>query len=84
NIVLPAATCYEKHDFSSTDMHPYVHPCNPAIDPIWESRSDWDIYKTLAKAYSEMAKDYFPGTFKDVVTTPISHDPKQEISSPYG
>ncbi len=84
DIVLPAATWYEKHDLSSTDMHPYVHPFNPAIDPLWESRSDWDIYKTLAKAFSEMAKDYLSGTFKDVVTTPLSHDTKQEISTPYG
>lgn len=84
DIVLPAATWYEKHDLSSTDMHPYVHPFNPAIDPLWESRSDWDIYKTLAKSFSEMAKDYLPGTFKDVVTTPLSHDTKQEISTPYG
>src|SRR5699024_2859039 len=26
DIVLPAATWYEKHDLSSTDMHPFVHP----------------------------------------------------------
>ncbi|MEN2446630.1 molybdopterin dinucleotide binding domain-containing protein, partial [Bacillus sp. JR_15] len=84
DIVLPAATWYEKHDLSSTDMHPYVHPFNPAIDPLWESRSDWDIYKTLAKAVSEMAKDYLPGTFKDVVTSPLGHDSKQEIGTPLG
>lgn len=84
DIVLPAATWYEKHDLSSTDMHPYVHPFNPAIDPLWESRSDWDIYKTLAKAVSEMAKDYLPGTYKDVVTTPLGHDSKQEIAIPLG
>ena len=84
DIVLPAATWYEKHDLSSTDMHPYVHPFNPAIDPLWESRSDWDIYKTLSKAVSEMAKDYLPGKFKDVVTTPLGHDSKQEISTDYG
>jgi len=84
DIVLPAATWYEKHDLSSTDMHPYVHPFNPAIDPLWESRSDWDIYKILAKAVSEMAKDYLPGTYKDVVTTPLGHDSKQEIAIPLG
>src|SRR5699024_3476241 len=28
DIVLPAATWYEKHDLSSTDMHPFVHPFN--------------------------------------------------------
>ena len=84
DIVLPAATWYEKHDLSSTDMHPFIHPFNPAIDPLWESRSDWDIYKTLSKAFSEMAKDYLPGTFKDVVTTPLGHDSKQELGSEYG
>ena len=84
DIVLPAATWYEKHDLSSTDMHPFIHPFNPAIDPLWESRSDWDIYKTLSKAVSEMAKDYLPGTFKDVVTTPLGHDSKQELGSEYG
>lgn len=65
-------------------MHPFIHPFNPAIDPLWESRSDWDIYKTLSKAISEMAKDYLPGTFKDVVTTPLGHDSKQELGSEFG
>src|SRR5690606_28347360 len=32
DVVLPAATWYEKTDLSSTDMHPFVHPFNPAID----------------------------------------------------
>ncbi len=83
DIVLPAATWYEKHDLSSTDMHPYVHPFNPAIilmDHLYLLYID----KTLQKHFQEMAKDYLPGTFKDVVTTPLSHDTKQEISTPYG
>lgn len=29
DIVLPAATWYEKHDLSSTDMHPFVHAFSP-------------------------------------------------------
>ena len=53
DVVLPAATWYEKHDLSSTDMHPFVHPFNPAVDPLWESRSDWDIYRSLAETFSE-------------------------------
>src|SRR5690625_5254033 len=40
DIVLPAATWYEKHDLSSTDMHPFVHPFNPAITPPWEAKSE--------------------------------------------
>ncbi|EUA33750.1 molybdopterin oxidoreductase family protein [Mycobacterium xenopi 3993] len=33
DIVLPAATWYEKYDISTTDMHPFVHSFNPAIPP---------------------------------------------------
>ncbi|WP_239748405.1 nitrate reductase subunit alpha [Mammaliicoccus sp. A-M2] len=84
DVVLPAATWYEKHDISSTDMHPFIHPFNPAVDPLWESKSDWDIYKTLAKSVSDLVKTHMKGTFKDVVTTPLAHDSKQEISTPYG
>ena len=49
DIVLPAATWYEKHDLSSTDMHPFIHPFNPAISPQWEARSDWEIFKSLPR-----------------------------------
>ena len=44
DLVLPAATWYEKHDLSSTDMHPFVHAFTPAIDPPWETRTDFDIF----------------------------------------
>jgi nitrate reductase alpha subunit len=84
DIVLPAATWYEKTDLSSTDMHPFVHPFNPAIDPLWESRSDWDIYRSLAKVFSEMAKTHLPEVYKDVVSTPLAHDTPNEIAQPLG
>lgn len=84
DIILPAATWYEKHDLSSTDMHPFVHPFNPAIDPLWESRSDWDIFRTLSKAVSETAEQHLTGVYKDVVTSPLAHDSKQEISNVNG
>lgn len=84
DIVLPAATWYEKTDLSSTDMHPFVHPFNPAIDPLWESRSDWDIYRSIAETFSEMAKTHLPGVYKDILTTPLAHDSVNEIAQPYG
>ncbi|RNF41177.1 nitrate reductase subunit alpha [Planococcus salinus] len=84
DIVLPAATWYEKTDLSSTDMHPFVHPFNPAVNPLWESRSDWDIYGKLAEKFSEMARTHLPGVYKDVVTTPLAHDTVSEISQPMG
>ncbi|MDQ0427220.1 nitrate reductase alpha subunit [Planomicrobium stackebrandtii] len=84
DIVLPAATWYEKTDLSSTDMHPFVHPFNPAVNPLWESRSDWDIYAKLAERFSEMAETHLPGIYKDVVITPLAHDTVSEISQPMG
>ncbi len=84
DIVLPAATWYEKYDISSTDMHPFIHPFNPAIATPWESRSDWDTFKKLAKRFSEMAKNYFPTPVKDVVTEPLLHDSPAELSQSFG
>ncbi|ARD48678.1 nitrate reductase subunit alpha [Sporosarcina sp. P37] len=84
DIVLPAATWYEKVDLSSTDMHPFVHPFNPAVNPLWESRSDWDIYRTIAQTFSELAKIHLPGVYKDLVTSPLAHDSIQEIAQPFG
>src|SRR5690606_6276963 len=42
DIVLPAATWYEKHDLSTTDMHPFVHAFPPAIDPPCQPRTASD------------------------------------------
>jgi nitrate reductase alpha subunit len=42
DVVLPAATWYEKHDLNTTDMHPFVHSFNPAISPPWQSKTDWE------------------------------------------
>ena len=49
DIVLPTATWYEKNDLNSTDMHSFIHPLQEAVPPCWESRSDWNIFKSLAK-----------------------------------
>ena len=73
DIVLPTATWYEKNDLNTSDMHPFIHPLSAAIDPVWESRSDWDIYKGIAEAFSRVAPEVL-GVEKDVVLTPIMHD----------
>ena len=66
DIVLPAATWYEKNDISSTDMHPFIHPFSKAIDPVWESRSDWEIFRSLAKRFSELCEGHL-GVETDVI-----------------
>jgi len=82
DIVLPAASWYEKDDMNSTDMHSFIHPLTAAIEPVWESKSDWDIFKHLAKATSELAKIYFNKPQKDIIASPLSHDSPAEISQP--
>ena len=57
DVVLPAATWYEKHDLSMTDMHPFVHSFNQAVPPPWEARTDWDAFGAIARAFSRLAAD---------------------------
>lgn len=80
DIVLPAASWYEKDDLNSTDLHSFIHPLSAAIPPVWESKSDWAIFREIAKATTEAAKKYFPGVKKDVVASPIGHDSPGEIT----
>jgi nitrate reductase alpha subunit len=83
DVVLPAATWYEKHDLSSTDMHPFVHSFNPAIAPPWDARSDFDIFSGLASEFSRLSEGRL-GTRRDVVAIPLLHDSPDECSQPGG
>ncbi|MGC0271380.1 nitrate reductase subunit alpha [Pseudactinotalea sp. Z1739] len=83
DVVLPAATWYEKHDLNTTDMHPYVNSFNPAIDPPWQSKTDWDTWKAIAKRFSELAVDHL-GVRKDVVTKPLWHDTPEAMATVHG
>jgi nitrate reductase / nitrite oxidoreductase, alpha subunit len=83
DVVLPAATWYEKHDLSSTDLHPFVHPFNEAIPPPWECRSDWDAFNRIADSFSEMAKKHL-GTRTDIVAGSLLHDTPEELAQPLG
>jgi nitrate reductase / nitrite oxidoreductase, alpha subunit len=80
DIVLPAASWYEKADLNSTDMHSFIHPLSKAIAPVWESKTDWEIFKIIAKATSEMAKQHLSDPQKDIVCSPLAHDSPGEIS----
>lgn len=78
DIVLPTATWYEKNDLNTTDMHPFIHPLTQAVDPGWESRSDWQIFKTISKRFSELAEKHL-GKQKDLVALPLLHDTPAEL-----
>ena len=79
DIVLPTATWYEKNDLNTSDMHPFIHPLSTAVDPAWQSRSDWDIYKGFAKKFSEVCVGHL-GVEKELVLTPLMHDSPAELA----
>jgi nitrate reductase / nitrite oxidoreductase, alpha subunit len=83
DIVLPAATWYEKHDLSSTDMHPFVHSFNPAIAPPWQTRTDFDAFTAIAARFSQLAATHL-GTRTDVVAASLTHDSPDELAQPGG
>ena len=67
---------------NTSDMHPFIHPLSAAVDPAWESRSDWEIYKGIAKVFSEVCVGHL-GTETDVVLQPLQHDSPAELSQPF-
>ncbi len=79
DIVLPTATWYEKNDLNTSDMHPFIHPLSTAVDPAWQSRSDWDIYKGFAQKFSEVCVGHL-GVEKELVLTPLMHDTPTELA----
>ncbi|MGB3440675.1 MAG: nitrate reductase subunit alpha [Actinophytocola sp.] len=83
DVVLPAATWYEKHDLNTTDMHPFVHSFNPAIAPPWQTRTDWSAFQAIADVFSRLAEAHL-GVRNDVVATPLMHDTPDELATPHG
>ena len=82
DIVLPTATWYEKNDLNTSDMHPFIHPLSTAVDPAWQARSDWEIYKGFARKFSEVCVGHL-GVEKELVLTPLMHDSPSELAQPF-
>jgi nitrate reductase alpha subunit len=80
DIVLPAATWYEKDDLNTTDLHSFIHPLGAAVPPCWDSKTDWEIFKALAREVSQLSTTHFPHPFREIVATPLLHDTPDEIA----
>jgi nitrate reductase alpha subunit len=52
------------------------------VPPCWESKSDWQIFRAVAKRFSELATPHFPAPVWDLVATPLAHDTPAEIAQP--
>jgi nitrate reductase alpha subunit len=84
DIVLPTAHWYEKYDVTCTDLHSFFHPFTPAHDPAWESKSDWEAFKTIAHKISALAKTHMPDPVDDLVLTALNTDTPDEMAQPMG
>ncbi|TAM53238.1 MAG: nitrate reductase subunit alpha [Paraburkholderia sp.] len=82
DVVLPTATWYEKDDMNTSDMHPFIHPLSAAVDPAWQSKSDWEIFKGIAERFSALCDGYL-GDERDLVLAPIAHDTPAELAQPF-
>ncbi len=82
DIVLPTATWYEKNDLNTSDMHPFIHPLSTAVNPAWQAKSDWDIYKGFAKKFSDVCVGHL-GVERELVLTPLMHDTPAELAQPF-
>ncbi len=52
------------------------------MSPNWESRSDWEIYKSFARRLTQLAATHLPEPVEDLVCSPLGHDSPAEISQP--
>jgi nitrate reductase / nitrite oxidoreductase, alpha subunit len=80
DIVLPSASWYEKPDLNTTDLHSFIHPLGAAVPPVWESKTDWQIFREIARVTSETAEKHMPEPVLDIVNMPLNHDTRAEIS----
>ncbi len=81
DIILPTATRVRKrrHEYFG-----YASVYSPAVcggrsGP--EAKSDWEIYKAIAKKFSEVCVGHL-GKETDIVTLPIQHDSAAELAQP--
>jgi complex iron-sulfur molybdoenzyme family reductase subunit alpha len=65
DVVLPASSYYEKTDLNSTDCHSFIHPFGKALDPLFESKTDWDVFAALARKIAELAKKRGLAPYRD-------------------
>ena len=59
DVVLPAPSWYEKYDLTATILHPYLQLQQPAIKPLFESKSELWIFRELAKRLNPAFEQHF-------------------------
>ncbi len=58
DIVLPVCTWYERHStfLSGVPIGPFVHVVDQASEPLYDSKSEWEVFVLLARKVEERAR----------------------------
>ena len=77
DVVLPAATWYEKTDLTATPLHPFLQLQQPAIPPVGESRTELAIWQGLMGRIAPALAPEFDHTEEDVIRMILAAGDKQ-------
>ncbi|HEX6128239.1 MAG TPA: molybdopterin-dependent oxidoreductase [Candidatus Limnocylindria bacterium] len=68
DVVLPAATWYEKTDLTATPLHPFLQLQQAAIPPVGESRTELWVWRELVRRINpQAAAQFFELTEDDAI-----------------
>jgi len=68
DIILPTAGYYERNSLKYSQAYlPYLLACEKAVDPLGDSKPEWEIFGLLARKIEERAKQRGVSTVEDVV-----------------
>lgn len=78
DIILPATTFLEHKDFNKAYGHMYLQMCNPAIEPVGESRSNVDLFRELAERMG-FTEDCFRQTADEMIDATMTTPTHQQV-----
>jgi anaerobic selenocysteine-containing dehydrogenase len=62
DVIFPATSWYENYELTATILHPYLQLQQPAVEPMFESRTAFWVSRELAKRLNpEFEKYFYPG-----------------------
>ncbi len=66
DLILPAAGYYERDSIKYSQAYlPYLVLCEKAVDPLGESKPEWEIFGLLARRIQERARERGVGAVRD-------------------
>ena len=73
DVVFPATSWYENYEFTATILHPYMQLQQPAIKPLFESKTGLYVGRELAKRLNpKFEKFFFPELDEDEASLKIT------------